>query len=335
LYTERSLIRTRFIPISLPTGLPLTCLVQYAKSIPRSNLPIVLLAIAGNRLEVSTAVFTNAVYADKLVSIELLLGPHAQDEVLRVARIFMAISKCTAGLRTLYMKLETSPDRVPSVEFPNPTPDPPQSHPEDFPVLESFCKLDRVHGVGLVSVDADNERHGVYLARRPTGTAGDHETVLVKFTPKYNKTAHLSLSKHIPPLAPALYSCTPVVGGLQMVVMEYLSDAKPLYHFLAQSPRPPTPNVRAVRRDVAAALKILHENDFVFGDLREANVLYSPEAGGRAFLIDFDGVGKHGRDRYSPCLNFELGLGVLRWQIMEKSHDESNLERIISWLSAL
>jgi len=61
-------------------------------------------------------------------------------------------------------------------------------------------------------------------------------------------------------------------------------------------------------------------------------VHYSPEAGGRAVLIDFDGVGKYGRDRYSPCL---ISLGVLRWQIMEKSHDESNLERIISWLSTM
>jgi len=268
-YTARSLVRKRFITISLPSDGPfpnqpyIVC-----ESIPRSNLPVVLLTIAGNRLEVSTAVFTNAVYANKLLSIELLLGSHPRDEVLRVARIFMAISKCTAGLRTLYMNLETSPTRMPTVEFPSPTPDPPYPHPEDFPVLGFFCKLDRVHGTGLVTVDVDNERHGLYLARRPTSTAGNQETVLVKFTPKYNKTAHILLSEHNPPSPPALYWCGPVVGGMQMVVMEYLPDAKP----------PPLLN---------AISPLTHTR-----------------------------------------LNLEVGPGVGRWQIMEKSHDEANLDRI-------
>ena len=165
-----------------------------------------------------------------------------------------------------------------------------------------------MRGTGLVTVDEDNERHTLYLARRSTGIAGDQETVLVKFTPVYNKAVHLLLSEHTPPLAPALYSCTPVIGDMQMA------------------------SVQAVRRDLAAALKVLHEKNSVFGEPRKANVLYSPEAGGRAFLVDFDGVGEYGMDRYSPCLNFELGLGESGWQIMEKSHDESNLEQIIKWL---
>jgi hypothetical protein len=46
-------------------------------------------------------------------------------------------------------------------------------------------------------------------------------------------------------------------------------------------------------------------------------------------LVDFDGVGKHGEDRYSACLNEDTPLGVRRLQIMEKSHDEENLERLI------
>ena len=312
--------------------LPLTRFKQYAKFIPRSNLPIVLLALAGNRLEVSTAIFTNAVYADKLPSIELVLGTHAQDNILRVARIFTAISKCTAGLRGLYNDLETSPDRVPSVEFPNPTADPSASPPQQIPTLEFLCKLDRVHSTGLITVDADNERHAIYLAKGPPDLSGD-ATVLVKFTPKYNEAAHRMLAGQTPPLAPKLFSCRRVIGGLWMVVMEYLSDAKPLYHFFPQSSlRPPSPDVRIVQRDLSKALELLHNEDFVFGDLRGANVLYSPKDGGRAFLVDFDGVGKHGEDRYSSCLNLKLGLGVARWEIMDKSHDTSNLERIIAWL---
>ena len=41
------------------------------------------------------------------------------------------------------------------------------------------------------------------------------------------------------------------------------------------------------------------------------------------------GVGKHKEDRCSPCLNTELGLGVDSWQVMEKSNDRANLERVM------
>ena len=122
-----------------------------------------------------------------------------------------------------------------------------------------------------------------------------------------------------------------VVGGLYMVVMEYMSSAKALHRFFVLPPLSPLPDPGVVRRDLTKALDLLHERKFVFGDLRPLNVLYSPEEN-RAFLVDFDGVGKH-KDRYSACLNTELGLGVNRWQMMEKSHDRANLERVMEWLS--
>lgn len=61
------------------------------------------------------------------------------------------------------------------------------------------------------------------------------------------------------------------------------------------------------------------------------NALYLPKDD-RA-LIDFDGVGKNKEDRYSPCLDIHLGLGVDRWQIIEKSHDVANLERVMKLVS--
>lgn len=286
--------------------------------------------MTGNRLEISTVVFTDAVYADKLLSLDLRLGPHGPDNVLRVARICMAINKCTERLRRLYGVLEGLPKKVLSVRYPSPTADPPESTAERIPRLEFFCKLDRVNGTPLVEVDEDNERHGTYLARMP----GEAPTrvVLVKFTAKYNEAAHRSLAEHDPPLAPALYHCVRVTGGLYMVVMEYMSNTKPLHCCFMPSPLSPLPNTETIRRDLTKALELLHGRDLVFGDLRPLNVLYSPEDQ-RAFLVDFDGVGKHGVDRYSPCLNPELGLGVDMWQIMEKAHDHANLERVMEWLS--
>ena len=297
-----------------------------------------MLGLAGNRLELSTAIFTDAVYADRLLSIDLILGTHAQDNVLRVARIFTAISKCMAGLRTHYNDLAATSVRVPGVDFPSPTADPfAAGLPKKMPKLRFLSKLDRVHGTRLLTVDADNERHATYLAEWPGGPAGD-KTVVVKFTPKYNEDAHSLLANNTPPLAPALHSCTRVIGDLYMVVMEYLmdtdTDVKPLYDFFPQSsPHPHPPDTEVVQRDLTKALDLLHDKGLVFGDLRQANVLYSPKDGGRTYLVDFDGVGEDGKDRYSPGLNTKLGLGVERWQVMEKSHDRSNLDRIVQWHS--
>jgi len=289
--------------------------------------------MTGNRLEVSAAVFTDAVYADKLLSLDLHLGPHGPDNVIRVARVFMAINKCTERLRELYSGLEKLPKMLPGVMYPSPTADPPES---TIPHLEFFSKLHRVDGTPLPEVNEDNTRHGIYLARMPNlASICDTPTatiVLVKFTAKYNEVAHRLLADHDPPLAPILYHCMRVIGGLYMVVMEYMSNAKTLHRFFVPSPLSPLPDAGAVRQDLTRALDLLHEQNLVFGDLRPLNVLYSPEDK-RAFLVDFDRVGRHREDRYSPCLNTELGLGVNRWQMMEKSHDRANLERVMKWLS--
>jgi len=289
--------------------------------------------MTGNRLEVATAIFTEAVYADKLLSFYLHLGPHGPDNVLRVARIFTAIRKCAGELRTLYGRLKNSSVILFSVMYPNPTADPPES---PIPQLEFFCKMDRAEGIPIKgAIDADNERHAIYLAKmksNPSASDSSTRDVLVKFAAKYNEAAHMLLASQDPPLAPTLYSCTRVVGGLYMVVMEYLSDAKPLHHFFYPSYLLSPPTAEVIRRDLTKALDLLGGKDFVFGDLRQMNVLYSPKDD-HAYLVDFDGVGKHGEDRYSPCLNPEAGLGVERWQIMEKKHDRENLERVMEWLS--
>jgi serine/threonine protein kinase len=120
-----------------------------------------------------------------------------------------------------------------------------------------------------------------------------------------------------------------------MVVMDCIPDAHSLHHFFLSpsAPLPDPPSAKVVRQDLTKALDLLHGRDFVFGDLRPPNVLYSPRRD-CAFLIGFDGVGKHMKDRYPTSLNTELkrDLGVRGWQIMEKSHDRANMERVVDWL---
>ena len=278
--------------------------------------------MAGNCLTVSAAVYTNAVYADKLLSIDLYLGAHGSDNVVRLARIFTAITNCTNQLSSLYSKLETEthPRVDPSVMYPNPTADPPDA---EVPQVRFFGKVDRAEGIMVSTIDQDNENHGIYLATY------DSRTVLVKFAPRYNEEAHRLLASH--GLAPTLHHCIRVIGDMYMVVMEYLSDARPLPFFFPPFHVPRLPDIPLIRESLTKALELLHGKGLVFGDLRVLNILYSPEHN-RIYLVDFDWTGRDGVDRYSACANPEVGIGIGKWEILRKNHDDVNFERIMKSL---
>ena len=103
---QKTVCSPSFLHLTRP---PLNHIMQYDPVRQRSNLPVILVTIAGNTLSVSTAVFTNEIYADKLFSTELHFGPHGSDNVFRVARVFMAIQKAVVQLRELYRHLPNAP----------------------------------------------------------------------------------------------------------------------------------------------------------------------------------------------------------------------------------
>jgi serine/threonine protein kinase len=328
-YIVRLLLRMRYGSVlfhHLTTSLPLNGITQYARYTDRSNLPAILLAIAGNRLVVSAAIFTNAIYADELHSIRLHLGHHGSDCVLHVARVFMAINESAELLRGQYNALLALPHSLTSPLWPNPTPANPA---ESLPELEFFAKVNHGNGAELTTIDPANERHGMYLARTQIKNAT--QDVLVKFAAKYHEDAHRLLAGKNPPLAPDLYFCNRVIGGMYMVVMEYIPESRGRS---LSSLRRLEFSSKVIDLGVTKALDFLHEQDLVFGDLREPNVLYLPEGEGRVLLVDFDGVGQDGVDRYSAALNPKARLGVRKRQIMERLHDEENLKRLMERLSA-
>ena len=297
-------------------------------------MPVVLLALAGDRLIVSTAIFTNSMYADELLSIKLFFGSHASNNVLRVACIFMAINKCMEGLCRLYKDLESNPQKTPpaKVLWPNPTVDPSKST-KSIPKLEFFSKLDHFNGtpINKAVINEENKQHAMYLARMQPKGSDSVSVVLVKFTVQYNESAHCLLTECCPDpfLAPRLYTRMSVIGDMEMVIMEYIPASES--SSLEGSPKL-FPACDIVHRDVSKALKLLHGQGLVFSDLQELNILYLPEVD-CALLIDFDGVGRDGVDRYPTCLNPDVDLGVERLQIMDKSHDLENLEELMKWLS--
>ena len=102
-------------PPPLVSGAAAKSHLQYSGFLSRSNLPVVILGMAENHLTISTAVYTDALYADKLLAIDLYLGFHGPDKILRAARIFMAINKCTEELRLCIVASRLSPRYFPEL----------------------------------------------------------------------------------------------------------------------------------------------------------------------------------------------------------------------------
>ncbi|KAJ8517158.1 hypothetical protein ONZ45_g5633 [Pleurotus djamor] len=91
-------------------------------------------------------------------------------------------------------------------------------------------------------------------------------------------------------VAPELIYCQyePDVGE-RCIVSEYIHDD------LSK-----LPTDEAIEK-LKAGLKLLHDNDYVFGDLRDANIIVNSE--GNVFLIDFDWCDKVGHAFYPHDLN--------------------------------
>jgi serine/threonine protein kinase len=79
-----------------------------------------------------------------------------------------------------------------------------------------------------------------------------------------------------------------------MIVMDRV-DGKSIWQL--QEDKMPVPEI--VARSVRHAIELLHENDIVFGDLRDPNILYDASKA-RVVLVDFDWSGEDGESIYPP-----------------------------------
>lgn len=100
-----------------------------------------------------------------------------------------------------------------------------------------------------------------------------------------------------------------------MVVMDRL-DGHDMYEEIFQAD-----DLNRVRM----AKTLLHENGYVFGDLRPNNI-FKPKNGPGVMLVDFDWCGKADEDKYPPTLNDDLRCNwhseVRGGGIMRKTHDD-------------
>ncbi|KAF4622459.1 hypothetical protein D9613_009476 [Agrocybe pediades] len=291
------------------------------------NFPAVFIGIAGSRLQVSIAVYIGAVLVSDLVEIDLsCLGFHASDVIIRVARIFTALSLCHEDLKAYYASIErqhTTPLDI-SFLFPQPI----SATKAQLPNIIYDRPLDPEGRPTEEVPDFERRSTALYL-----GTFVGKQ-VLIKFTRRYNETAHRALE--VDGLAPKLYFCGDIVGNLCMVVMEYIPQAKCLAdHVVGAELLDVLP---LVIEKAERAIDLLHQRNIVFGHLGYRNIMvYGEHDTKSVMLVDFDWAGTPGVDHYSaaPESSTDRYDGVLPYSTLEKGHDLGQIEQLKTTLADL
>ncbi|KAI0249173.1 hypothetical protein BJV78DRAFT_1328610, partial [Lactifluus subvellereus] len=293
---------------------------QYTDIRNVSCCPCFIIAISGPYICFIGAVFPHVPIVQPFTDYLYLGGhPFRREHVPRIARVFHVVAKAIHTLVDEYSKVRTK---------------------RGINMSEAACLLPyssfgvNYNGVDLVYHERLPNASGVEdiperaMFRATLGTID----VVVKFCETYCADAHVLLARH--EFASRLYHFGRVSGGLCMVVMDLVSGSNAYYCFRAKDQYKEKPLPAQVLDDIRGAVKLLHDNGFVFGDLRRPNVMVvSRETGTKrqgGMLVDFDWAGVDGEARYPPMIN---DSGEIRWArgikaggLIEKQHDLDMLE---------
>jgi hypothetical protein len=166
----------------------------------------------------------------------------------------------------------------------------------------------------------DHPDKAVFVASvEPANQAGALD-VVVKFAYSYCKTAHMLLAENS--FAPRLQYCEKVESvGMYVVVMD-LVVGEHISHTAHGD--------LSFADKLRTAVQILHDADFVHGDLREPNILVTED--GDTKIIDFDWCGKDREARYPSDINLGNGVywdpDVTRGGLIKKDHDRTMFRRL-------
>ncbi|KAG8685839.1 hypothetical protein FRC08_012883 [Ceratobasidium sp. 394] len=277
-----------------------------------SCCPSFLIAIAGPWMCILGAVFVQKVVVHPLTDF-LWMGceSHDADRLCNLTRTFCALRQSIHDLKEYYHSLPKRPD---------------EDLGRFFPYIRQFPAEDnQIVSFTYSELLAVNPVRPVFLAITESGTH-----IVVKFVRHYNSVAHRALAAE--GLAPKLLydSNEQLECGMRMIIMDYI-HTKNLHDYLSQPLQGDRKAaVRSIKKDLTSALRIIHGNGLVFGDLRKPNVLVveNGEQVG-ALLIDFDWCAEDQTGRYPLGLN-QRGIkwadGVKRGGVMDRKHDIGMLE---------
>ncbi|KAJ8495018.1 hypothetical protein ONZ45_g13040 [Pleurotus djamor] len=266
-----------------------------------SCIPVFLLGITGPNLTVSGAVYLDGIVTEHLTDVISLI-PRSSGKPIEYNSKREALVHRIAHIFTVLDECLVDLDEYyRTVEAPAPDTLFPAPH------FASFVNGDEKYTLSYTDRRFPlRSQRTVFNATLTSPMRPDRECI-VKFTDRYNADAHRLM--YDAGVAPELIHC------------QYEPD-----HF---------PTNEAIEK-LKAGFKLLHDNDYVFGDLRDANIIVNSE--GNVFLIDFDWCDKVGHAFYPHDLNTNgvtYAAGVEGGHAITKAHDEEMLDIYIASIEQL
>ena len=251
---------------------------------------------------------------------------YGDSRVSSLARVFTALSLALNSLESYYQKLEKTPQ--PSLTSSTP-------HPRFFPYPRSFNEDGVTTSFEYCFPLKDSSTNVTFFAKT---TDKPVRKLVIKFVGRYSTKPHRHLADN--GMAPKLFFCGSLdgetqnedqgddpsglyLGPLRMVVMDWVEGET-----AEGTEREDWP--KDTYDQVHKALLALHEENFVFGDLRGPNVMFNKETK-RVFLIDFDWSGPEGTVRYPRHLSKQVDWpgGVGDGIKIAYSHDLDMLRKLV------
>ncbi|KAF8749317.1 hypothetical protein RHS01_10150 [Rhizoctonia solani] len=276
--------------------------------------PSFILGIAGPWMCVLGAVILSQPVVQPLTDfIWVGINPRSELHFRRLGRFFWAMKNAIADLKDYYSSV---PAEILISRF--------------YPYIRQYSVANEtVEFTYVKQLGNPRSLKTVFLARTKSQHGSPSKDIVVKFVETYHGVAHRLLSEAH--LAPKLLfdgstdTSAPRPSGCMMIIMEYV-NVQDLSEIDCPVPY-------SVRSSIKEAIRILHNHNIVFGDLRRPNVLaYKDEHGSyQGMLVDFDWCGTHGQSRYPETINRDVGWakGVGGGQLMMKEHDEVMLGCIV------
>ncbi|KAG5651228.1 hypothetical protein H0H81_009377 [Sphagnurus paluster] len=278
---------------------------QYDEIRNTTCCPCITVSVAGPYISFGGAIFADIFVAEQFTDFIYLGG--TSKKILTLSRIFAAVARGIEILKGYYHSLELRPLGQLNLArlFPCPT-----YFPGKHPTSSTLVFSGRFDYNGR---EAGNYRRSIFEATY------NNATMLVKFCESYHGEAHHTLADA--ELAPNLFFCEKLRGGVTMIIMELVDGEDAFHHFMGKD----LPN--DILEQVKSAVGMLHDRNLVFGDLRRPNIMIKERENKelRALLIDFDWVGTADQARYPSSLNnsgeIAWANGVRPHGLMRKSHD--------------
>ena len=299
-------------------------IMQFNAIRDRCCCPTLILAGGGPWMVVLGGVLTDRPIVQRLTDM-LWIGhssTHQEVRIEHLARVFLALRTSAEELGNFYRNLIHNMTEMPA--FDQRKLDHP--HPRFYPYITYFPQDSQMVSFKYVQRLEDDPGCVTFLAQT---TAFKTRDIVVKFVTTYGDGVHRFLADK--GYAPQLLYCGPIpeadtiLANIPLPMTEGAIDRRllPLMRMVVMDYVKPSgyPAEQVAREQLERVLDLLHDEGYVFGDLRKPNILFDVDK--KLKLIDFDWAGCQGAAHYPLDLSkgIQWAQGVSDLALILPQHD--------------